>query len=124
MLSVDDCIAATGRKYPDGYGFALTFMQNAGSELPAIRAAAFECVRHQFANPKKHRRDSDVARFVAAYEGAPEHQFGRTGSPHPACWWLIEAAQLLVQWGLWDGAPPRLKSQIAATLKAAGHPGY
>jgi hypothetical protein len=124
MLTVSDCLKATKRHYPAGYGFALTFIEDdAGNHLAEIMEAANACVRYSF-RAKTRERDSDVAAYAYAFLTRPDTRHGETGAPHPAVYWLIEAAQVLVQWGLDDKLPKALKTQIHNALRVAGHPGY
>ena len=102
-----DCLAHTARKYPDGYGFALTYLD--GTLNPAwLRDGAMQVCSRSLGNAYPlDRKDADLARFVAAYAAAQQFED-----------WAIEAAQVLVQAGLTGDA------EAARVLKLCGHPGY
>jgi hypothetical protein len=110
MDLIDTCLAETKRTYPDGYGFALTYLRaDAGPDhFKAMRESAWKAVK---AESKKG--NPDASRFVAAYT---EANASRPNKGWP--WWLIEAAQLVLAAAL-SGS-----RDAAATLRLWGHPGY
>lgn len=120
-------INQTKRAYPDGYGFAIDFLKHADRAIPDLRDAACACAALAFKPRRRTLRtpwrpvplhypfhSADVARFVSAWQPSA----GR------AEWWLIEAAQLVIQFALHPDTPPRLRAQCELALAKAGHVGY
>lgn len=105
---LDRCLAASRREYPDGYGFALAYLDDHLTPVH-LRDAACAIVGKAYA-PKgtaAERKDSDLAAFVAAYASAERFEQ-----------YAIEAAQLCLQWALAGD-----KDGINA-MRLCGHPGY
>jgi hypothetical protein len=105
---LDDCLAVTGRKYPDGYGFALAYLDDTLNPVH-LRDAACAIVSKAYGlrGTATDRKDSDLVAFVLAYANAERCEH-----------YLIEAAQLCAQWGLagdFDGVN---------AMRLCGHPGY
>lgn len=150
---IDRCKLATGREYPAGYGHALIYLDEAESAYSQLFNAACDCVCFAFAEKQRcsgFAGGDDVARFAQAVawgEGwrgsivryyhlasdsfiTPARNFdprreGLERVEFPKfCAWLIEAAQLVLQFALTDDAPRALRTKCAEALKAAGHPGY
>lgn len=109
---VDTCIKATGRVYPDGYGFALAFLKDdpTTGDLANIRHRANDIVDRvlDFA-PADQALADDVAGYVNAWASTGDPGWRR---------WLIEAAQLVLQDALGGS------TGSARVLKQWGHPGY
>lgn len=110
MRLVDSCIAATGRTYPAGYGFALTYLtDNPGPDhFRAMQAAAWKAVK-----PQAMLGNADAPAFVAGFAKSKQHV------PNLGWrWWLIEAAQLVLAEALRGNAGAR------AVMRLWDHPGY
>jgi hypothetical protein len=84
---LDRCLKASGRTYPDGYGFALTYLDDRLN--PAwLRDGANRIVANVFANGREFaisRKDSDLVDYVNAQAEAESAEG-----------FLIEAAQLIL----------------------------
>ena len=105
---VSACLAVTDRAYPAGYGFALTYLDDR-LEPAVLRDAACHMVGKAY-GPKgtaTDRKDPDLVAFVTAYAEGERFEH-----------YLIEAAQLLLSWGM-AGDP-----DAKAALAALGHLGY
>lgn len=109
----DRCLAAAkavNRTYPDGYGFALRYLNTDRPEFnPAwLRDCARRIVSETFENEPEyvHRNDPDLIRYV----NAQQHQDWEH--------WLIEAAQL-VHTAAMAGDPDACR-----VMALCGHPGY
>lgn len=101
---------AVNRKYPDGYGFVLCYLNTGRPEFnPAwLRDCARRIVSETFNDPKYvGRADPDLINYVKA-------------QAHSADWelWLIEAAQL-VHTAAMAGDP-----EACRVMALCGHPGY
>jgi hypothetical protein len=107
--STRGCIAVTRRTYPDGYGFALTYLDD--NLNPAhLRDAANACVAFAFTHgDHRDRADADLVRYVAAQA---------EGSGSSPAWWLIEAAQLVHGWAM-VGIEEAVNGMVLC-----GHPGF
>lgn len=108
---LDTCLAATGRTYPAGYGFALCYLDGtrAGPDhFKAMQSAAWGAVqRHAKAG------NDDAAAFVAAFTDSRSYR-PLKGWTH----WLVEAAQLVLS----DAISGNRKA--GAVMAMWGHPGY
>jgi hypothetical protein len=106
---LDRCLKASGRTYPDGYGFALTYLDDRLN--PAwLRDGANRIVANVFANGREFaisRKDSDLVDYVNAQAEAESAEG-----------FLIEAAQLILAEAM-AGDP-----EAARVMKLCGHPGY
>lgn len=108
MDLLDRCLARPGKNYPAGYGFALGYLDDHLN--PAhLRDAACACVGKAFGvnGTAAQKKSDDLAAFVLNYGEAECFED-----------YAIEAAQLLLEWGLY-GDP-----DAAAALALCGHPGY
>jgi hypothetical protein len=95
--------------YPDGYGFALAYLDD--DLNPAwLRDGANQIVSQVYANGRQYavdRKHPDLVRYVNAYaEGKSAED------------WMIEAAQLVLAEAM-AGYPPAM-----SVMKLCGHPGY
>lgn len=105
---LDRCLARPGKNYPDGYGFALAYLDD--SLTPAIlRDAACNMVGKAYGpnGTAADRKSDDLVGFVLAYSEAERFED-----------YAIEAAQLLLEWGM-AGDPDACEA-----LRLCGHPGY
>ncbi len=105
---LDRCLARPGKNYPDGYGFALAYLDE--NMWPShLRDSACLMVGKAYGpnGTAADRRSPDLVAFVLAYSEAECFED-----------YAIEAAQLLLEWGL-EGD----KDAVAA-LALCGHPGY
>lgn len=104
MHIIDSCIAATGRTYPDGYGFAIAYLdRNLGpDQLKVLQSAAWRAVERQ---TKAGNRDALA--FVRARSESADCRY-----------WMIEAAQLVLADALQGNATSR------NAMRVCGHPGY
>jgi hypothetical protein len=71
---VDACRRATGRTYPDGYGFAIVYCDDAANATIQLHRAACALVAFAFSKPgvkKQLHKSSDVARFAVAMSELP-----------------------------------------------------
>lgn len=118
--------AATGRTYPEGYGFALTYLDPRQTfvNLDVLREAANACIRVAFRRGAGNFVSEDHAAYVAAAASLGERRIGGNGITHPAQLWIIEAAQLVLQTALSSRAPYALVCECRRALGACGHPGY
>lgn len=111
---IDRCKSITGRTYADGYGFALGYLTNnpGPDELKAMRERAADIAASVIRAKSfvTHPLRYDATRFVAALAEQP-----LSGGWY---WWLIEAAQLVLQ----DACMGNAKS--SAVMRAWKHPGY
>ena len=114
MDLVDKCLTWTQRDYPDGYGFALCYLDE--NLTPSIlKNAADDVVLAAFS--EKGRRegwcdDSDLTAYVSAIANAKRPED-----------WLIEGAQLVLQWANYDGRGS-IKRACSQALAKCGHPGH
>lgn len=105
---VQQCLSVTGRTYPSGYGFALTYLRD-NLEPAHLRQGACLMVAKAY-GPDGHssdQKDSDLVRFVNAYATATTAEG-----------YMIEAAQLCLAWALSGDA------DAANVMRLCGHPGY
>ena len=104
---VRECINHTHRTYPDGYGFALTYLDGKNLNPVHLRDCANRIVSGTFHAPRYiTRRDPDLVRYVAAQQNAGWHN------------WLIEAAQLV------HTAALAGDKEAGKVLGLCGHPGF
>lgn len=108
----DRCLVAAmavNRTYPDGYGFALCYLNTDRPEFnPAwLRDCARRIVSETFAHPEYvHRNEPDLVRYV----NAQQHLGWEL--------WLIEAAQLV------HNAAMAGDKEACRVMALCGHPGY
>lgn len=110
-----ECMDHTGRKYPDGYGFAIIYCQNAGHATNVLYSAACNLVAYSFSKTGRYKglhKDSDLARFVSAIAESKDYRD-----------WLIEGCQLVLN-GAYYGYPKKIKDECSIALGIAGHTGY
>lgn len=107
MDLLDRCRAIPGKNFPDGYGFALTYLDDTLN--PAhLRDGAFKVVEDAFAGELAPlRKDDDLIRFVLAYGDADCFED-----------FAIEAAQLVL------AAAMNGHANSANVMRLCGHPGY
>lgn len=105
---LDRCLARPGKNYPAGYGFALAYLNN-DLEPAHLRDAACAMVGKAFGpnGTASDRKSADLVGFVLAYGEAERFED-----------YAIEAAQLLLEWGMAGDA------DAAEALRLCGHPGY
>ena len=105
---LDDCLAHTGREYPDGYGFAIAYLDDRLNPVH-LRDAACAIVGDAYGvnGSAADRKDSDLVAFVVAYASAECAED-----------YLIEAAQLCLQWALAGNR------HAVNAMRLCGHPGY
>lgn len=101
------CQRATGRNYPDGYGFAIAYLDD--TLTPShLRDGAFAVVSDAFAGKLPFlKKDSDLVAFVNAYASASNFEG-----------WAIEAAQLVLSAAMAD------HDNSKNVMALCGHPGY
>ncbi len=108
---LEDCLRHTGRTYPDGYGFALAYLDDGLTPAvllaPALRAASRALTAGRRSRNRLDRKDDDVLRFVAAQ-----------GTSQRCEDWLVEGAQLVLAAALAGDAA------CQSALGRCGHPGY
>lgn len=108
MDLLDRCLARPGKNYAPGYGFALAYLDD-HIEPAVLRDAACMCVGKAYGphGTADQRKSDDLAAFVLNYGEAECFED-----------YAIEAAQLLLEWGL--------SGDIDAgnALATLGHPGY
>ena len=109
-------VESKGRTYPEGYGFALTFLDD--DFTPSVlKNAADDVVLAAFSIKGREQGwaagDDDLVRYVAAISDATH-------------WadWAIEGAQLVLQWANWERCPASLKRELKRALARCGHPGF
>lgn len=104
---VKRCLEKTGRQYPPGYGFALTYLSD--DLNPAhLRAGADKVVAAVFAGALPgFRKDADLLAYVTAQADAESFED-----------WAIEAAQLVLCAAL-EG-----HTNSERVMRLCGHPGY
>lgn len=105
---LDRCLARPGKNYPDGYGFALAYL-NDRLEPAHLRDAACAMVGKAYGprGTAADRKSDDLVAFVLAYADAECFED-----------YAIEAAQLLLEWGMGGD------KEAAYALRLCGHPGY
>lgn len=105
---LDRCLARPGKNYPAGYGFALAYLDDDCDPI-TLRNAACAMVAKAFgpSGTAADRKSDDLIGFVLAYGDADCFED-----------YAIEAAQLLLEWGMGGDA------DAAAALRLCGHPGY
>jgi hypothetical protein len=107
MDLLDRCLNASTRKYPDGYGFALAYLDDHLN--PAhLRDGAFAVVSDAFSGTIPFlKKDSDLVAFVKAYADAKSFEG-----------FAIEAAQLV------HAAAMGGHANSCNVMALCGHPGY
>lgn len=105
----DRCLAVPGKNFPEGYGFALAYLDTRLNPMH-LRDAACAVVGYAYGPDgcAEQRKSEDLARFVSAYSAAKNFED-----------YAIEAAQLCFHFALVYDLP-HAKNGLAI----CGHPGY